>query len=98
MKACSNLHGAVFECTLPTIGEKGYSLGQIVQWSTCQVRPEEGNVLSPEIKKTVKFLESLLELDPKKRFSSKQALMSDFLAEDSYCETDADEIDILAAP
>lgn len=95
MKACAILHGAVFECTLPTIGDRGYSLAHIVQWSTCPIRPEDSDVLDVETKRTVKFLESLLELDPRKRFSARAALASDFLAEEESSETEEEEIDVL---
>lgn len=95
MKACAILHGAVFQCTLPTIGDRGYSLAHIVQWSTCPIRPEDGEGLDPETKKIVRFLESLLELDPRKRFSAKAALVSDFLMEEAFSETEEEEIDVL---
>ncbi|KAF8476964.1 kinase-like domain-containing protein [Kalaharituber pfeilii] len=37
MRACALLHGAVFETTLPTIGERGFSLEKIVLWSTNRI-------------------------------------------------------------
>ena len=96
MKACAILHGAVFQCTLPTIGDRGYTLAQIVQWSTSAIRPEDGDGLDQETKKIVKFLESLLELDPRKRFSARAALASDFLMEEEELgETEEEEIDVL---
>ena len=95
MKASSIIHGAVFECNLPTIGEKGYSLEQIVQWSTSAVRPEDGDALDLETKKCVKFLGLLLELDPRKRISARAALATEFLTEDLSRSTE-DEIDMLA--
>ena len=95
MKACAILHGAVFQCTLPTIGDRGYSLAQIVQWSTSAIRPEDGDGLDQETKKIIKFLESLLELDPRRRFSAKAALASDFLMEEESAETEEEEIDVL---
>lgn len=50
-----------------------------MQWSTCPIRPEDGEGLDSETKKIVKFLELLLELDPRKRFSARAALGSEFL-------------------
>lgn len=95
MKACAALHGAIFQCTLPTIGERGYSLAHIVQWSSRPIRPEDGICLGPETMKIVKFLESLLELDPRKRFSARAALASAFLLEVECSETEEEEIGIL---
>jgi cell division control protein 7 len=95
MKACAILHGAVFQCTLPTIGDRGYSLAHIIQWSTCPIRPEDGEGLDQETQKTVKFLESLLELDPRKRFSARGALASEYLMEEGSSETEEEQIDIL---
>ncbi|KAL8794541.1 MAG: hypothetical protein Q9195_002876 [Heterodermia aff. obscurata] len=92
MKHCAQLHGAVFDCTIPTIGEKGYSLEQIVQWSVSNTRPDEGDDLDLEIKECVKFLERCLELDPRKRISARAALVSDFLAGVVESESDVDEL------
>ena len=89
MKQCAALHGAVFECTLPTVGQGGFSLGHIVEWSTSVTRPAEGVALAADVKKTVKFLELCLELDPRRRISARTALASDFLVElDSQTESD----------
>ena len=95
MKNCALMHGAVFECTLPTIGEKGYSLEHIVHWSLSTLRPDdvEGQ-LDPEIKECVKFLERCLELDPRKRISARAALASDFLSENTAHESEVDELQI----
>ena len=89
MKACSILHGAVFECTIPTIHEKGYSLEKIIQW--CRV--EEGSVLDREDKEAIKFLERCLELDPKKRISAKEALEHEFLTNRASPEREEDEVE-----
>lgn len=95
MRACALLHGSVFECTLSTVGEKGFSLSQIVQWSTSVTRPDEGDALESDVKEAVRFMEQCLELDPRKRISARAALACDFLAEQAYGDTDADEIDVL---
>jgi len=94
LKQCASLHGAVFECTIPTVGKTGFSLSHIVQWSTSVTRPDEGEDLAPDIKKTVKFLELCLELDPRRRMSARAALASDFLAETDPA-TDVDELNVL---
>ena len=89
MKQCAYLHGSIFETTLGTIGDKGHPLPHIVQWSTSRPETED---LEPEVKETVKFLESLLELDPRRRLSAKSALAHDFLAEHDH-DTESDEMD-----
>ena len=93
MRMNAILHGAMFECTLGTISEKGFPLAHIVQWSMSNTRPDEKDTLSPDIKEAVKFLELLLELDPRKRISARTALETDFLREG--VETEDDEMDVL---
>lgn len=95
MKHCAQMHGAVFDCNIPTIGEKGYSLEQIVQWSVSSTRPDEGDDLNGETKECVRFLERCLELDPKKRISARVALASDFLAEEATIESEVDELQMV---
>lgn len=94
LKQCAVLHGVVFECTIPTVSQTGFPLSHIVQWSTSVTRPDQGEDLAPDIKKTVKFLELCLELDPRRRISARAALASDFLAE-ADPETETDELDVL---
>lgn len=84
MRGCAYLHGAVWDCNIPTIGEKGFPLAQIVQWSTSEKLGEE---MDQETKETVKFLEHCLQLDPSKRISARAALASSFLTE-TYAETE----------
>lgn len=94
MKQCAALHGVIFECTIPTVGQPGFPLSHIVQWSTSATRPDEGDALDPGVKETVKFLEQCLELDPRRRISARAALASNFLA-DIDLETETDEMDVL---
>ena len=63
MKACALLHGSVFECTIPTIGEKGFTLEKIVLWSTCRSRESKDGQesLSFGEKQAIAFLERCLE-------------------------------------
>lgn len=96
MKACAILHGSVFDCTFNSVGEKGFPLSHIIQWSTSVTRPDQGNDLDADVLETAKFLELLLELDPRKRISARAALASDFLAEEpEYADSEADEMDVL---
>ena len=95
MKNCALLHGGVFECTIPTIGEKGFSLEHIVQWSVSSNRPDEKEDLSGEVRECIEFLKLLLELDPKKRISARAALASGFLSEEGESEGVEDEVEVL---
>ncbi|KAI5279227.1 hypothetical protein KEM54_004280 [Ascosphaera aggregata] len=74
MKSAALLHGQVFETTIPTIGETGYSLYKIVQWAYCSE-----SKLTPAETQAVQFLTRLLELDPNKRLTAKAALSHEFL-------------------
>ncbi|KAI4127623.1 MAG: hypothetical protein LQ338_003118 [Usnochroma carphineum] len=95
MKACALLHGTIFECSLPTVGEKGFLLKQIVQWSVSSTRPDEREEIDPEVMECISFLELCLELDPKKRISARRALASGFLAEERQPELDENDVDDL---
>ncbi|KAL6721201.1 Cell division control protein 7 [Lecanora helva] len=89
MKQCAALHGTIFECTLPTIGQTGFPLKEIVQWSRSIMKPDEGEKIPADVKEAVKFLELLLDLDPRRRISARGALAMDFLANpDPDTETD----------
>ncbi|KAL8706215.1 MAG: hypothetical protein Q9201_000721 [Fulgogasparrea decipioides] len=92
MKACALLHGAIFESSLPTIGEKGFQLKQIVQWSVSNHRPDEREEMELEVMECVSFLELCLEMDPRKRISARKALATEFLAEETVDDDDVDEI------
>ena len=93
MKQCAVLHGATFETTLSTVGEKGHPLPHIIQWSKSIHRPEQSDDLEPDVKEAVKFLELLLDLDPRRRLSARAALGQSFLAKD--VDDTEDEIDVL---
>ncbi|KAI9800216.1 MAG: hypothetical protein M1825_004200 [Sarcosagium campestre] len=82
MRAAALLHGAVFESTLPSIGERGFPFEKIILWSTgrdgkdadgrpVRVPQDEGVAID--------FLRGCLDLDPKKRLSALQALNHPFL-------------------
>ena len=76
MRAAAALHGSLFETNIETIGEKGYSLEKIVQWASCT----EKEPLSPAQQQAILFLNGLLELDPGRRFTAKEALQHEFLS------------------
>ncbi|MCJ1320708.1 hypothetical protein MMC15_006049 [Xylographa vitiligo] len=96
MKACAMLHGNVFECTIPTVGEKGYPLEKLIVWATCRVNEAGGEIqLDAGEKAAIKFLERCLELDPKKRISAEEALQHEFLKEHDPSDEGEDEIDMV---
>ncbi len=86
MTACAQLHGAVFDCAVPTVGEKGYCLERLILWSTC--REEDG--LDNEERLCVSLLERCLDLDCKKRISAKEALNHEFFRYD-FSQNDESE-------
>ena len=96
MKQCALLHGTVFETSIPTIGNAGFTLEKIILWSTC--RNDGGAAgeipLTSEEKLAVRFLERCFELDPNKRISAEEALQHEFLQEPTS-ESDVDEMNML---
>ncbi|EPS45214.1 hypothetical protein H072_801 [Dactylellina haptotyla CBS 200.50] len=78
MRVCAALHGATFETAIPTITEKGHSLGRIVEWATAR---NKDNPLTSQEKAALEFLEATLELDHRKRLSASQALQQPFLTQ-----------------
>ena len=76
MKTVAALHGSVFETNIDTIGDNGFSLERIVQWASCKERAD-APLRAGEIQ-GVRLLEKLLELDPNRRLSAKQALQHEF--------------------
>ena len=77
MRAAGQLHGCMFETTIPTIGTQGFSLERIILWSTC--RSDTGETLSDDEKLAVEFLNRCLDLDPSRRISADEALAHEFL-------------------
>jgi cell division control protein 7 len=92
MKACAALHGTVFECTIPTVGERGYPMEKLVVWAVCR-DTDEGLTLGE--KAAIKFLERCLELDPRKRISAEEALQHEFLRERDGTDNEQDELDMV---
>ncbi|RJE26659.1 cell cycle protein kinase [Aspergillus sclerotialis] len=75
MKIAAAMHGQIFETTIPTIGEKGYSWERLVKWASCV---EE---LTESEKQATRLLAGLMELDPYKRLSAKEALQHEFFTD-----------------
>ena len=99
MAACALLHGAVFDCTIPTVGEKGFPFEKLILWSTCRANvgdrdSEEKEELDYGERLAIKFLERCMDLDPKKRVSATEALQHDFLTKELE-EDLGDEMDVV---
>lgn len=96
MKAAGLLHGCVFETTIPTIGQQGFTMEKIILWSTCRA---EDKPLTPDEKLAIRFLERCMELDPSRRITAQEALDHEFLnmGMSSQETADEDEVDMLPA-
>ncbi|KAH6638577.1 kinase-like domain-containing protein [Truncatella angustata] len=97
MRAAGQLHGCVFESSIPTVGERGFSFEKIMLWSTCRSDGTNRSdaVCSDEEKAAVKFLERCLELDPSRRISAEEALHHDFLRLEGDIEAEGEEDDVM---
>jgi cell division control protein 7 len=80
MKAAGLLHGCVFDTSIPTVGQQGFSMEKIILWSTCRT---DDKPLAPDEKLAVRFLERCMELDPTRRITAEQALEHEFLRVDN---------------
>ena len=76
MQAVAAMHGQLFETNIETVGEGGFTLEKIVLWAACREKDKAGLRVGEQ--QAVKFLARLLELDPLKRTSAKEALQHDF--------------------
>lgn len=72
MKYAASLHGQIFETNIPTIGEKGYGWEKLVIWSSCV------EDLTESEQQGIRLLSGLMELNPNKRLSAKEALQHEF--------------------
>lgn len=79
------LAGCVFETTITTIGERGFTLEKIVLWATNRTATGSGKdskddqQLPSDEALAIRFLQRCFELDPTKRISAKEALEHEFL-------------------
>lgn len=96
MKAAGLLHGCVFETSIPTVGQQGFTMEKIILWSTCRT---DDKPLTDDEKLAVRFLERCMELDPSRRITAEEALQHEFLGIDQPPEMadDDDEMDMLEA-
>ncbi|SLM37037.1 cell cycle protein [Lasallia pustulata] len=95
MRQCALLHGSLFDTTIPTISDKGFTLEKIVMWSTCRSSENingEGDFQAGE-QEAIAFLERCLQLDPMTRISAKEALAHEFLSEENIHAAEEDEME-----
>lgn len=84
-RANPELPGCVFETTITTIGERGFTLEKIVLWATNRTATGSGKdskddqQLPPDEALAIRFLQRCFELDPTKRISAGEALEHEFL-------------------
>ncbi|KAK5075158.1 Cell division control protein 7 [Lithohypha guttulata] len=76
MQGVAAMHGSVFETNIETIGEKGFTLEKIVLWASCREKTDDALHIGEA--QAVNLLAGLLELDPHKRLSARQALEHEF--------------------
>ncbi|KAF3763986.1 kinase-like protein [Cryphonectria parasitica EP155] len=93
MRIAAQLHGAMFETNIPTIGQSGFDLGKIIMWSTVR----EETPLSNDERIAIDFLNRCMELDPSRRISADEALEHEFLSlgMDRDVGSEEDDMDIL---
>jgi cell division control protein 7 len=72
MKLAASLHGQIFETNIPTVGDRGYGWEKLVIWSSCV------EDLTESEQQGIKLLSGLMELNPNKRLSAKEALQHEF--------------------
>lgn len=75
IKTAAAMHGQIFETNIPTIGERGYSWEKLVKWASCV------DDLTESEKQATRLLGRLMELDPQKRLSAKDALRHEFFTD-----------------
>ncbi|KAI1435817.1 kinase-like protein [Xylaria sp. CBS 124048] len=98
MKLAGQLHGCIFDTTIPTISSQGFSLEKIMLWSTCRSdggKDGTANKLTPDEKEAIEFLGRCMELDPTRRISAEEALGHSFLQVDVEPEPELDAEEVM---
>lgn len=90
MRLAAQLHGCMFDATIPTISSQGFSFEKIMLWSTCRSDGAAKNALTPDERDAVDFLARCMDLDPAKRISADEALAHPFLDVDPETEAEGD--------
>lgn len=89
MQATAAQHGQVFETNIETIGEKGFNLDKLIIWAACREKP--GMELHAGEKQAIQLLERLMDLDPSRRLSAKDALEHEFFTDPLEDEVEREE-------
>jgi cell division control protein 7 len=89
MQAVAAMHGQVFETNIETIGDKGFTFVKLILWAACREKP--GAELRQGEMQAVDLLAKLMELDPTKRLSAKQALQHEFFTDPVEDESEREE-------
>jgi cell division control protein 7 len=100
MKQAGQLHGCMFDTTIPTISSQGFSFEKIMLWSTCRSdggRDGKSNTLTEEEKGALEFLGRCMDLDPTRRISAEEALRHPFLRleDNTEAEPELDEEEVM---
>ncbi|KAI0869523.1 putative cell cycle protein kinase [Hypoxylon argillaceum] len=93
MRLAGQLHGCMFDATIPTISSQGFSFEKIMLWSTCRSdggRDGSASALSAEEKEAVEFLARCMDLDPTRRISAEEALRHPFLMVETEDEAETE--------
>jgi len=89
MQAVAAMHGSLFETNISTISDKGFTFEKIILWASC--REKDGYTLRAGETQAVHLLQGLLELDPYRRYTAKEALQHDFFTSPIEDETERAE-------
>lgn len=93
MRLAGQLHGCMFDATIPTISAQGFSFEKLMLWSTCRSDGAPANALTPDEKDAVDFLARCMDLDPARRISADEALAHPFLDVDPETEVEGESED-----
>ncbi|KAL9054194.1 MAG: hypothetical protein Q9162_004302 [Coniocarpon cinnabarinum] len=99
MRKAALQHGQVFETNIPTIGDRGHNLDAVIAWSLDRpTRDRHGNRVNNGLREdelaVVRFLDDLLQLDPRRRLTAEEALDHPFLREHDDDDSE-NEMDVL---
>ncbi|KAI1826382.1 putative cell cycle protein kinase [Xylaria intraflava] len=98
MKLAGQLHGCVFDTTIPTISNQGFSLEKIMLWSTCRSdggKDSAASKVTQAEKEAIEFLSRCMELDPTRRISAREALRHPFLQFELEPEPELDSEEVM---
>ncbi|KAF2457531.1 kinase-like domain-containing protein [Lineolata rhizophorae] len=99
MREAAILHGQVFQTNIPSY-DSGIRLERVVRWSTARSERDANKnyvqALSDDEVEAIRFLELLLECDPDKRITAKEALRHPFITAAGKGDEEDDEMDLIS--